>query len=407
MADWFDQQDQNVLKPPATTPGSQTGIQKVGDWFDKQDRQIAGEKETPKEGPSAADYFRHFVGKYIPGAISAGGAVAGGAATEGLGGEVLGAGAGSLLGQNLQSSFPRLFGSAPEGGDSAIQTGEDILGNAVLPSAGKGIVNAIKSRGVSLLSSPFLRGTSPVQRALGQEAEAGGKATLDTMLDKSSLSGVRGLSDEYTKKALTDIPSIQKYKATNGAPAAEAIALNDVVKKGYSPTSNTIEPDKILKAFDGDKSEVYGEAISPQTKQNVVDTMNTIKDAQAQQAKGTPWNGTINYVKHRLIFDSAMMMGGAAAGGISGHEALGLGIGTGIVLSDVALNKLMSNPVTAKAVALAIKTPSTAPQSKLLGQIVANGLRGTYVYYNGPEDKLEKAYVGEDGQLTYDKPRGQ
>ena len=440
MADYFDQYQEVPpvgIKTPTPHPSDA--------YFDQFQNPSALKVSPDSETATMADRFRHWIGRFVPGAMSAGGSILGGAATEGLGGEALGAGAGSLLGQNLQEKFPRLFGAAPE--SSVGQTAMDVAGNALLPAAGGAVANALKSKGVNLLASPLLRRTAPVQRALGAEAEEGATKVLDKYVFPQSATietAAQNAQDVYhadpmsnnfgggtignkllnipyeqttaraaklsdiNKTFMSDVTQVRNLKMATGEPyTAEQLGMSNLLQKGYSPTAGTINPDAILKEFDGKNADIYSEAIRPQTKANVVDVLNTIKDAQSKEAAGTPYNGMINYVKHRVMFDAVMMGGGALAGGLAGHEAMGLGAAGGIILSDMALNKLMSNPITAKAVVAAIKTPSTAAVSPMLSKIIQNGLRSTYVLINGPEDKLEKAYVDQNGQLTYQKPQGQ
>lgn len=210
---------------------------------------------------------------------------------------------------------------------------------------------------------------------------------------------------DINKTFMSDVTQVRNLKfVPGGADAAEQLGMSNLLQKGYTPSNGNIDPDNIIKELDGKNSDIYSEALRPQTKKNVIDLMTTIKQAQEQQKNNPAWTGTVNYVKHRLVFDATMLTGGALAGGLTGHEAGGLGVAGGIVLGDMAINKLMSNPVTAKAVVAAIKTPSSASVSPMLGKIIANGLRGSYVLYQGPEDKLEKAYVDDKGQLTYQKP---
>ena len=346
------------------------------------------------------DRFREWIGSRIPGLLAGGGMTLGGmaGAVEGgvgaIPGAALGGAAGSLAGQSLQKISPRTFGAPPE--SELGQTAQDaVVGGATegLGSLGSQLVNPK----INILSSPLLRSTKPVQRALAQDTIDTGTAKLEGMLSGAT-------QTDFTKKALSDVTSINRFKAMHGPTETEQIALSDLTSKGFSPTAGTIDPDKILKAFDGPKGDVYAAGLSNETAKNLKDLIQGIKDAQKTQKDNPAWSGTINFFKHRLAFDAAMFGGGALAGGLTEHEGVGLATAGTVVLTDAAINKLMSNPVTAKAVVLAIKTPSSAPQSKLLGQIVANGLRGSYVLYSGDDGKMEKAFVDDKGQLTYSKP---
>lgn len=442
---------------------------------------VDSEKATP------LDYFRHYIGRFIPGALSAGGAIAGGLATEGLGGEIAGAGAGSSIGQLLQSFSPRAFGQPPQSaGDVLTRTGEDIAGNAIVPAAGGEASKLLFPEGRINLLARFGQGLTPVKRAMAQDVEQqtiskvpyaafpsepqSDAAVLEIAAENArnmhkGLSGVVGKPESFeftpssqsllnqnevmrsfkygsdprtapgapfakgtvgeklvntpyltgsdgspvvnTTKirnlALSDVSQVRNFKVATGEPyTIEQLAMNDVLKSGYSSNTSTINPDNILKALDGDKKDVYNEALRPTTKQNLTDLMNTIKDAQETQKTNPAWSGTVNFLKHRLVFGGVM----ALAGGVSGHEGVALGAAGGIVLTDAAINKLMANPVTAKAVVAAIKTPSTSQVTPLLNRVIMNGLRGSYVMVNGPEDKLEKAYVDDKGQLTSDRPQG-
>jgi len=413
MADPFDwtpfvgKSSQQVTSPPTlpNTPVS-TGSNEKFDWSKFTD----STSSTPYEGISKPgnlsvrpntlqDTFREWIGKHIPGLLTATGGTLGGltgAAEGGVGaipGAALGAGAGSLAGQQLQKMSPRTFGAPPE--SEVGQTAQD----AILGGAGPEALGAVGSKlinpKINLLASPLLRNTKPVQQALSKDAIDAGTAKLEGMISGA-------VPTEFTQKALADVTSMNRFKAMHGPQEAEQIALGDLTSKGFSPSAGTIDPDKILKAFDGPKSDVYAAGISTDTAKNVKELMQTIKDAQAQ---GKESSGVISYLKHRLVFDAAMFIPEALTGAAVGHEAIGAAAGVGtVILTDSAIKSAMSNPVTAKAVIAAIKTPSSAPVSPLLGKVIANGLRGSYVLYQGPEDKLEKAYVDDKGQLTYSRP---
>lgn len=388
MADWFDLQKPES-DPSKLAPVAAPTVQKGKDWFDQNQQEVKAESGG---APGPMDYFRHYVGRYIPGALSAIGGAAAGAATD-LIGAGAGAGLGSIAGQELQNEFPRAFGSGPKSaGDIAGQTAGDVVGNGIAPEVGGKVVDALKGGNlkVNLLSSRALRNTSGVQKAIGEDITEKGMNHADWYLSDGSAKRMPGGGPNTAANVLKDTDSLNAYKMQYGPGEAERVASHDLISSGYSPTAGTINPTKILQNFDGKKADVYKAAISDRTKQDIMDLMNTIKEGQDKA--NPPGNNIINYAKHKLVFALPLMA--------SGHIGEGLGLAGGLVLGDHAISKAMSNPITAKAVIAAINTPQTAPQSGILSKIIQNGIRGSYVLYNGPEDKLEKAYVDDNGQLT-------
>ena len=409
--------------------------------------------------PGIADAFRHFIGQYIPGLLPAGGAIGGallGGGPDPITGAA-GAGLGSAAGVELQNEAPRWFGQGPSSGaEAAGRIGGDIVGNSIIPDVGgalaRGGINLAKQAGEgglkAALLAQFAKGTKPVQSALlGDTINEGMKKLSSKIYPDSSIietaaqnaqdnlnntlnSGqsnpfanggpfqggtvgqkltgvpyqqtdarVQSLS-KIKDMALSDVTQVRNWKlATGETGTIRQLAAGDVINQGYSQTAGTIDPDKILKAFDGPKADVYNEAMAgSNTKQDIIDLANTIKDAQANMPKQS---GLINYFQHRLTFDAAMLLPEAMMGAAAGHELIGIGAGVGtVVLTNSAITKMMANPVTAKAVIQAIKTPATSPMAPLLGKIIKNGLIGAQVLHMGPEGKLEQAIMGPDGPQT-------
>jgi hypothetical protein len=445
MADWFDQQDQK------SNPQSPASLVQAGkDWFDQQDAKVKAEPETPKEGSGFIDYFRHYLGQHAPALMSMLGAGAGEASPI-PGGMLAGAAAGSLVGQGMQKTAPRFFGSPPQDLTGvATQTGEDVLGNVVLPKvvgfglrnlpavknaiAGDVIEGATKKLDKNLYPQAATIETAAANAQSHYASLPGAKPSIPHTImtapeeqltgwkmgvDPRSVSGspyspgtighqlldipyqqtdarINAIKD-VNKTFMSDVTQVRNLKLIpGGVQTAEQLGTNNLLQKGYTPSNGRIDPDAILKELDGKNADIYSEALRPTTKQNLVDLMNSVSKAQETQASS---NNLIGFVKHRMMFYApGMLMAGSL-----GHEEAGA---AGLILTDAALSALMKNDTVAKAVLYASKTPQGSPASQVLQHVIMNGLKGSgaYVLVSGPEDKLEKAYVDDKGQLTYQRP---
>ncbi len=429
MADWFD--SNGITTPQAqkqTTPPTSSS---QGDWFDKNGITSSPNIAHPEnlsiqpnpETATLQDRFRHYVGRFIPGLMSmVGGGIGEAAVPESFGASAAaGAGAGSLAGQGLQKLSPRTFGAPPPNlSSSVVQTGEDVLGNAVLPKVAGGVLRNIPAIKNALAGDVIEGATKKLDRSLypqagtievaAQNAQDHYDMNPDSTLYHGGTIGnqllkipfeqtdakINSLKD-INKTFMSDVTQVRNLKMIpGGVQSAEQLGINNLLQKGFTPSNGNINPDTIIKELDGKNADIYSEALRPQTKQNIVDLMNSVSKAQDTQGAG---NNLIGFVKHRLIFYGA----GAIAAGSLGHEELGAGA---IVLTDAALSALMKNDTIAKAVIYASKTPQGSPASQVLQHVIMNGLKGSgaYVLANGPEDKLEKAYVDDKGQLTYSRP---
>lgn len=335
------------------------------------------------DGINVEDAIKYGIGQTLP---MAGSLLAG----------PLGTAAGSLA----KSALPTSFGGATDTGDVVGNLGEDLLSNEVVPGVG----NKLLSLGKTLVNQGPRGAIASVlaSRPLSWSAGIKGAISKDAANESASAQGELSQFQEGTQQQqINQVPPLLR-----SVTGPEKTQLNQVIRKGYSPTTNTIDPDAILKEFDNPKADYSG--IQGSTKQNVVDLMNSLKDTQnsikVSKAASTPdtvntnGNNLIRWLGHRLVFDAALSAPSLIGGALSGHEAAGMaGMGL-VVLGESALNKLMENPAYAKLVVAASKTSSSNQAAPLLQKAILHGLgNGVEVYVNTP-DGQEKAVVN-NGQV--------
>jgi len=367
-------------------------------------------------------------------------------------GTIPGIAAGSFIKRGLQAISPKYFGGE-EGsvsGDLA-DTAIDIAGN-LIPYGGKAAADVLaptKGNVAKILTSKFLKGSPAIQEAVDRSvgAQAESMITPNDLTMRNAAQNVRENPNiqDYAKrgnkdfahpavsegtvgkdladlrrqdfgignisvsklndKALSDVTQVQNFKIATGEPyTIEQLAVNKAIKSGYSGTGR-LDPDKILSELNGKSSDVYEEAIRGETRKNLE---SFLEQAKAMQVDPSSHGGSLlSMVKNKPILSIPGMTLGAALGGAVGHPVYGAlaGGATSIVLGESAISKLMANPEIAKLTLQAMKTPIGDQSSKLISQVVLNGLRGMEVYVMTPDGQQEKALVSQDGKLTYPKPK--
>lgn len=350
--------------------------------------------------------FNEPLGPKIASSLPMAGAAVGG--LEGGVGAVPGAALGSVIKQALQGYSPSTFGESPKDvGDNVLETGKDTLINGVLPgflgkalTGIKGIPGYLASKlagaknpavqdFVESNASKFTGGTqdaADVANSRYQGTAPEGSAIADLKNGKPL--------DSVINKIYGDVKQAQQWKALTGETGTlQQLSLDKLVSKGYSAGNKTINASKILDEL-GENKEYFNEALTPQTKSNLEDFLTKAKTFEPPPAPQGTLGKIIQYEKNRLVYHLGASTIGGAVGGAPG--AIG-----GVILTNVALNKLMMSPTVGRLAIQALETPASAAEAPLLSKVITNSLRGTIVYLQLPDGKTEKAYVNQDGQLTY------
>jgi hypothetical protein len=294
---------------------------------------------------------------------------------------VPGAAAGSFIKRGLQSAFPKLFGSIPQGqgaGGDLADTAMDTVGAGVLPGVlGKGIskiasiAQAPKAALADTLATTF-KDTAPVQKAVA--GDIGDTVNAFTNNDFSSVTN----------------PNLK--------------ATRELFAKGYSPSSGKLDAGKLI-----DELKVNPDAYKAIPKDMQGTMQEFLEQAQKMQSDKTGGsNGhLLSMVKNAPVLAIPGAVGGMALGGAMGHGYVGatVGAGAGIILGEKAISKLMSNPEIARLTIQAMKQPGSAESSKVISKVLLNALRGTEVLVSSgdPDSKPEKAVVNEQGIPVYPK----
>lgn len=304
---------------------------------------------------------------------------------------------GTLAGSAIKSLLPESYGGSRGGlGEQLTNMGEDILGQEVLPRAAGGILGKLKTlvtKGPSAAIAESIANTWPLNKSPSVKG-AIAQDTIDNQL-KPQVDTLLGQPKSPNAIDAYGVPRDPLKDGIQNQVERKTVTSLFSNSGGFKPTSGKLDPDKILDEFDKPGQDYS--AISKDTKGSIVDLMNAVKKQQETAETGKP-GGIIKYVQHRLVFDSLMAAPSAAFGSFTGHEAMGLGASGALVLGDVALSKLMSNPAMAKLVVVAAKTAPSNQAAPLLQKAILAGLGGgTEVYLQTP-DGLQKGEI-QNGQF--------
>lgn len=393
MADEFDQYKKKTVNP---------GAAQAADEFEQY------KKATNLKDPAVvAPLAGRATSEALPGIMASAGAALGGGA-----GAIPGAVLGSALKGLARQYSPKYFGEDDNKNDPAgaawdiakdgITQGAfpEILGKVAGTLASKeGVAGtianskilrnfpAVKTSMAGKLSNQISGMVTPQVDSVEQAARNASELTegytpkdfktkysdMSAGLDRVNLNpevaGKQAISP-LANKALSDVTHARNFKLSTGEPdTLEQLALNKSIKTGFK-SDGTIDPDKIINELHGDRSDVYSEAIGADTRGKLGEALSLL-----QKQKNSP---TMDRLLH---YSAGKLVLAAPAIALGGHFGGSIGAGVGgaaaaVTLTDKMLSKLMSNPETADLVLQALKTPTGAPESGFVHQLVSNGIRG-------------------------------
>jgi hypothetical protein len=349
----------------------------------------------------------------------------------GAGGTLVGTG----ISQMMKRARPELFGEQPQGADSLVNAGKELLLNNVLPAGlGKlgglalktdmqGIGPTIASRlsnfpavregVVKQLTQQINKRLYPESGIIEQGAEnaasrmgelhdaidapgadvMGAIDHLDNVFGKNKVGGMliqmqkesaavggdiarTQTYKQISSTTLSDIVHVQNAKMTAGSEFTNDIAVNKILTGAGDPTGGTIDAGKALGELGGKNSEIYKEAMKPASYDSLNKMLTRMKGLEDHNITDT----IIAFSSRRLIWNLA---GGAGLGALAGHPITGILGGAAAetpVLTNLMLRKIMQNPEAVKLVTLAMETPKAAPQAgfiqKALTQILPRIIQG-------------------------------
>lgn len=192
-------------------------------------------------------------------------------------------------------------------------------------------------------------------------------------------------------KVLSDVQQVRNFKVAGGD--ADALGAQRLVNKSFNNAKNTFDPDKLLNELGGDNKEVYDEALSPTTKENLLNLTSKIKELGSSGEKPT---GFMRYTGHRIMFDIA----GGIAGGMLGHniESTALGAGS-IILGQKALVALSKSKMLGDVAVKALETSPSSELAPLYQRTLMYGLRGIPIVFKTKDGEEENATIGPNGQV--------
>ncbi len=349
----------------------------------------------------------------------------------GAGGTLLGTG----ISQMMKHARPDLFGEQPQGADSLVNAGKELLLNNVLP-AGLGKIGglalktdmqgigatvasklsnfpAVREGVVKQLTQQINKRLYPESGIIEQGAEnaanrlgelhdaidapgadvMGAIDHLDNVFGKNKVGGMliqmqkesaavggdiarTQTYKQISSTTLSDITHVQNAKITAGPEFTNDIAVNKILTGAGDPTGSTINATKALGELGGKNSEIYKEAMNPASYDSLNKMLVKMKGLEDHNITDT----IIAFSSRRLIWNLA---GGAGLGALAGHPITGILGGAAAeapVLTNLMLRKIMQNPETVKLVTLAMETPKAAPQAgflqKALTQVLPRIIQG-------------------------------
>ncbi len=246
---------------------------------------------------------------------------------------------------------------------------------------------------------------------------------LQKDVEKGASSAAQQAYSKISSNVMSDISQIRNMKLAvgeSGEMVTSALARRNALSKGYNFESQTLDPDKVLSEIGGIKNqERYLEAMGKDGLKDFTEFLTQAKNIKevASGMKSTAQetitaaekevlgientkSGLLQYAKRRFIFGLPFLASSLATGGTS--LLAGTGLAGGLVLSDVVIGKLMADPVSRGVVLSAIKNPQLIAPS-VVSKIIMNTLRGTAVTIQMPDDKDQKAIVGPEGQIQYQR----
>jgi hypothetical protein len=389
--------------------------------------------------PELVDKIRYYAGHPVANAMSAiGGTVGGIAGSESGPGAILTAGAGAGLGSaikdKLQQIAPRLFGQDSNPNQSLSdaligQTGDAITQGALPEAGGTAITNALGLGARAISKSPaakaFMEKTrlnELYDKAMGylkppdavipvtQNVPTPSPTNPPVPYTGGVSPGELSLTDKIVNAranrsmALKGIASKKaERQLTNDEVRAAADKENQRLVTQHEETSNLImeHASPANKTFDA--SAAYDALVKNPNKYGNVDpeVKDFLKTAIASRATNKLSDKSVlSYQGNRLLIYGAGALGGALTGHSLGGLAAGAAADVTLNLGNKAIARILEDPAKAALFKKALTTPITAPESKLLGALLVNSIRGAEVAVQAPEDKLVKGYINNEGQVV-------
>lgn len=331
----------------------------------------------------------------------------------GPGGTLIGTG----ISQMMKRARPDLFGEQPQGADSLVNAGKELLLNNVLPAGlGKlgGLALKTDMQGIGATVATKLSNFPSVRNALTKNIadqafsrlyqkepliEQGAANAGDTFTESPDLFSQNkigqklfNLNSEYTQQA-TDPIRTQGYndienllfkdqinagnaKIVAGENFTNDMAVNRLLTRHADSAAGTIDAKAILKEMGGTNKGIYDTLMNPASQESFKGLMTEM----AGYEKKNITDRIINFTQGHLVWNLA---GGAGLGALFGHPLEGAALGalkTAPIATDLMLRRIMQNPETVKLVRLALKTPLSAPEApflqKALTQVLPRIIQG-------------------------------
>ena len=208
-----------------------------------------------------------------------------------------------------------------------------------------------------------------LENTFGKNQVGGALLKLQQEMDEGADVAKSQTYRQIATTTLSDLSHVRNFKLATGSPeAVEGLALNRLLTNGFKSYDGTIDAGKTIAELTGKNSEIYGEALRPETMQNLKDLLGGIKD---QQMGHEVSDRLIHYAQGHLIWTGLPL----ATGTLTGHAGVGTLVSAAAaspIITNSMLSRLMANPETAKMVTQALRTSNISPE----GDLLEMGLRG-------------------------------
>lgn len=191
-------------------------------------------------------------------------------------------------------------------------------------------------------------------------------------------------------RALSDVSEVRNFKLATGNPQAMEDLATTKLLRNATTGKGGFNAEKLIQGLEGADKEIYNEAISKGTRDNITKLATTLRDAETAITKGNANSGLFRRAGRALTL--------AIPTGVIAGPLAGAGTELGIVLGESAIKKFVSNPENVKLIQAAAKTKFSSPESGIVGKAILGALRGTAVYVMTPQGR-QKVVVDDSGKL--------
>ena len=203
--------------------------------------------------------------------------------------------------------------------------------------------------------------------------------------------------NDIAKKALSDVAEVRNFKLATGNPQAIEDLATTKLLRNATTGKGVFNAEKILQGLEGGDKEIYNEAISKGTRDNLTKLATTLQEAENTINKGAESSGLLKRTGRAIAIaiPTGLVGGPVAAGTVAAANAANE---VRLLVDSTMIKRFVSNPENVKLIQAAAKTKFSSPESGIVGKAILGALRGTAVYVMTPQGR-QKVVVDDSGKL--------